>query len=77
MKNLILGIILGSILTAAMVGAGDYLGTGGSGGYLHPSETQAILGEIRVREALETINMQRQNYLDQQVTNLGKSAPCK
>lgn len=76
MKNLMLGIIFGSALTAAVVGAGDYLGTGGSGGYLHPSETQVILGEIRVREALETINMQRQNYLDQQINNLGK-APCK
>jgi hypothetical protein len=74
MKNLILGIILGSALTAAVGGAADYLGTGGS--YLHPSETQAILGEIRVREALETIQLQRQNYLDQQVRDAGR-VPCR
>ena len=75
MRNLILGILLGSALTAGIVGAGDYLGPGGNG-YLHPSETQAILGEIRVREALESIQMQRQNYLDQQINTLGK-APCR
>ena len=75
MRNLLLGIVIGSCLTAGVVGAGDYLGTGGNS-YLHPSETQAILGEIRIREALETINMQRQNYLDQQIANIGK-APCR
>jgi hypothetical protein len=74
MKNLMLGIILGSALTAAVGGAADYLGTGGS--YLHPSETQAILGEIRVRQALETIEMQRQNYLDGQVRDAGR-LPCR
>ncbi len=67
MKNLLLGIIFGSTLTAGLVGAGDYL---------HPSETQTILNDIRVREALETINMQRQNYLDQQVREAGKT-PCR
>ena len=75
MRNLILGVLLGSCLTAGIVGAGDYLGTG-SNSYLHPSETQAILGEIRVREALETINMQRQNFLDQQINTMGKT-PCR
>jgi len=29
--------------------------------YLYPNETQAILGEIRTREALESIQMQRKN----------------
>ena len=53
MRNLLLGIILGSVLTTAAVGAAsDYLGTGG-GNYLKGNETQAILGEIRIREALE------------------------
>ena len=75
MRNLIFGIIIGSALSAGIVGAGDYLGTGG-GNYLSQNETQAILGDIRVREALETINMQRQNYLDQQIANAGK-APCR
>ena len=75
MRNLILGMLLGSALTAVGVGAADYLGTG-SNSYLHPSETQSILGEIRIREALETLNMQRQNYLDQQINNAGK-APCR
>ena len=70
-----LGIILGSTLTAGLVGAGDYLGSGANS-YLHPSETQAILSEIRVREAQETINMQRQNYFDQQINNAGK-VPCR
>ena len=74
MKNLLLGIVIGSCLTGVGVGAGDYLSTGGNN-YLHPSETQSILGEIRIREALETINMQRQNYLDQQIANMGKM-PC-
>jgi hypothetical protein len=74
MKNLILGIILGSALTAAVGGAADYLGAGRS--YLHPNETQAILGEIRVREALETIQIQRQNYIDQQVRDSGR-VPCR
>jgi hypothetical protein len=61
MKQLLLGVLIGSALTTVTVGAGDYLGIGGS--YLHPhNETQAILNEIRVREALETIQMQRQNY---------------
>ncbi len=75
MKQLILGILIGSALTAAVAGAGDYLGAAG-GNYLSPNETQAILGEIRVREALETIQMQRQTYLDQQVRDAGK-LPCK
>ena len=75
MKNLLLGIIIGSVLTTAVVGATDYLGTGG-GNYLSQNETQAILGEIRIREALETINMQRQNYLDQQINTMGKT-PCR
>jgi hypothetical protein len=73
MRNLLLGILIGSCLTTAMVGAADYLGTGGS--YLNQNETQAVLGEIRTREALETIQMQRQNYLDQHVREAGK-APC-
>ena len=76
MRNLLLGIILGSVLTTAAVGAAsDYLGTGG-GNYLSNNETQAILGEIRIREALETANFARQNYLDQQVRDAGK-APCR
>lgn len=75
MRNLLLGVLIGSMLTTAVVGAADYLGTG-SGNYLSPNETQAILGEIRVREALETIQMQRQNYLDQQVRDAGK-LPCR
>ena len=75
MKNLLLGVLIGSTLTAGLVGAADYLNGTGSN-YLHPSETQAILGEIRVREALETINMQRQNYLDQQISTMGKT-PCR
>ena len=76
MNRLILGIIIGATLTTAVVGAGDYLGTGG-GNYLPHNETQAILGEIRIREALETIQMQRQNYLDQQVRDSGKLLPCR
>ena len=75
MNNLLLGIVLGSTLTAGLVGAGDYIGTGG-GSYLSQNETQAILGEIRIREALETLNMQRQNYLDQQINTMGKT-PCR
>ena len=75
MKNLILGMLLGSALTAAGVGAADYLGTSG-GNYLSNNETQVILGEIRIREALETINIQRQNYLDQQVREAGEM-PCR
>ena len=75
MKNLLIGVFIGSLLTTAIVGAGDYLSTGGNN-YLHPSETQAILGEIRIREALETINLQRQNFLDQQIANAG-TAPCR
>jgi hypothetical protein len=75
MKNLLLGILIGSALTTMTVGAADYLNTGGAS-YLYPNETQAILGEIRVREALETIQMQRQNYLDQQVRDAGR-VPCK
>jgi hypothetical protein len=65
-----LGILIGSALTAATVGAGDYLYP------QYENETQAILGDIRVREALETIQMQRQNYLDQQVRDAGK-LPCR
>ena len=67
MRNLLLGILIGSALTTATVGAGDYL---------HPSETQAVLGEIRTREALETIQMQRQNYLDGQIRDAAK-IPCR
>ncbi len=67
MRNLLLGVLIGSALTAALVEAGDYL---------HPSETQQILSEIRTREAMESIQMQRQNYLDQQVDRAGK-APCR
>ena len=75
MRNLVLGIIIGSALTTAVVGAADYLGNAG-GGYLSQNETEAVLGEIRTREALETIQMMRQNYLDQQVRNAGK-LPCQ
>ena len=75
MRNLLLGIILGSLLTTAAVGAADYLGTG-SGNFLHPSDVQSTLGEIRVREALESIQLQRQGYLDNQVNQMGK-APCR
>jgi len=75
MLNLLLGIIIGSALTTAVVGATDYLGNI-DGGYLSHSETQAVLGETRTREALETIQMQRQNYLDEQVKGAGK-APCR
>lgn len=75
MNNLLLGILLGSALTTALVGATDYLG-GSTGSYLRPSETQAILGDTRIRQALETIEMQRQNYLDQQVRDAGK-LPCR
>ena len=74
MRNLLLGILIGSALTTATVGAADYLGGGSN--YLTPNETQAVLGEIRTREALETIQMQRQNYLDGQVRDAGK-APCR
>ncbi len=69
MRKLTLGIIIGSVLTTIIVGAADYLGAGGS------DETQAVLGEIRIREALETIQMGRQNYLDGQVHDAGKW-PC-
>ena len=75
MRNILLGIVIGSCLTTALVGAGDYLGTG-SNSYLHPSETQAILGEIRTRQALETLDMMRRNYLDQQINEMGR-APCR
>ena len=75
MKHLMLGIIIGAFLTTAAVGAADYLGTGG-GHYLKGNETQAILGEIRVREALETVNLMRQNYLDNQVREAGR-VPCR
>ena len=74
MRNILLGIMIGSVLTTVTVGAADYLGTGG--GYLHPNETQALLNDIRVREALETIQMGRQNYLDQQVRDAGQ-LPCR
>lgn len=74
MRNILLGIVLGSTLTTVTVGAADYLGTGGS--YLHPNETQALLNDIRVREALETIQMGRQNYLDGQVRDAGQ-LPCR
>jgi hypothetical protein len=73
MRKLTLGIIIGyvltTVLTTIIVGAADYLGAGGS------DETQAVLGEIRIREALETIQMGRQNYLDGQVHDAGKW-PC-
>ena len=75
MKTFILGLVLGSALTTAVVGAQSYLGTGG-GNYLAYNETQAILGEIRIREALETVQMLRQHYLDQQIANAGKT-PCQ
>ena len=75
MRNLLLGIILGSVLTTAAVGAADYLGTG-SGNFLHPSDVQSTLGEIRVREALESIQLQRQYLADQQVREAGK-LPCR
>jgi hypothetical protein len=75
MRNLLLGVIIGSVLTTITVGAADYLGTG-HGSYLQPNEAQTIIGEIRMREALETIQMQRQNYLDQQVRDAGK-LPCR
>ena len=68
MRNLLLGVLIGSALTAALVEAGDYL---------HPSETLQILSEFRIREALETIQMQRQNYLDAQVRDAGKLLPCR
>lgn len=74
MRNLLLGILIGSALTTAVVGAGDYLHNGS--GYMNQNDTQATLGEIRTREALETIQMQRQNYLDQQVRDAGK-LPCR
>ena len=74
MKTFILGLIMGSLLTAGLVSAQGYLGTGG-GNYLSNNETQAILGEIRVREALETIQLQRQYLTDRQIDAMGK-APC-
>jgi hypothetical protein len=78
MKNFMLGIIIGSLLTAVGAGfAADYLHSSG-GSY---SNEQAIIGEIRIREALETIQMGRQNYLDGQVRDAGKlpygSMPCR
>ena len=76
MRNLLLGIILGSALTTGLVFAGDYLGAGGHGNYLGQSETQQILQDIRTREFLETVQMNRQNYLDQQVQDAGK-LPCR
>lgn len=75
MRNLLLGVLIGSCLTAGIVGAGDYLSTGG-GNYLSNNETQAILGEIRTRQALETLDMMRRNYLDQQVNEMGRT-PCR
>lgn len=76
MKNLTLGILIGSVMTTALVGAADYLG-GGNGHYLTPGqEIQGILADTRVRQALETIEMQRQDYLDQQVRDAGK-LPCR
>ena len=76
MKNLVIGFIVGSTLMAGLVFAGDYLGTGGHGNYLGQSETQQILQDIRTREFLETVQMNRQNYLDQQVRDAGK-LPCR
>ncbi len=76
MKNLTLGILIGSILTTALVGAGDYLGAG-NGHYLSSEQqVQGILGETRFRQALESIEMGRQNYLDGQVRDAGK-LPCR
>lgn len=76
MRNLTLGILIGSILTTAMVGAADYLG-GGNGHDLTPGqEIQGILAETRFRQALETVEVQRQNYLDGQVREAGK-LPCR
>lgn len=75
MRKVLLGVVLGSTLTAGLVGAGDYLGTGG-GNYLHQNEVQSTLSDIRLREALETIQLQRQHYLDQQVRDAGK-LPCQ
>ena len=75
MKNLVLGIILGSVLTTLGVGAADYLAPSSSN-YLHTNEFQSVLGEIRTREALETIQMYRQDYLDNTVHEAGRT-PCQ
>ncbi len=72
MKNFMIGIVVGTLLTAAIVPAADYLHSSG-GGY---SSEQAVIGEIRIREALESIEFQRQNYLDGQVRDAGK-LPCR
>lgn len=69
MHNLLLGILIGSALTTMTVGAGDYL-------HSTPQEAQSILSETRLRQALETIEMGRQNYLDGQVRDAGK-LPCR
>ena len=67
MKTFILGLIIGASTMAALAFAGDYL---------HPSDVQSTLGEIRVREALETVQFLRQRALDEAVHNAGK-APCR
>jgi len=69
MKNLLLGILIGSALTTVTVGAADYL-------YSGTHDVQSDLADTRFRQALETIEMQRQNYLDQQVRDAGK-LPCR
>ncbi len=69
MRQLLLGIVLGSTLTAVMVQAGDYLRPG-------HSSVQETLSDTRIRQALETIQAQRQDYLDQQVRDAGK-LPCR
>ena len=75
MKNLVIGFLLGSIVMAGLAFAGDYLGSNNSS-YLHPSEVQSTLGEIRSREATETLQFLRQRALDEAVHNAGK-APCR
>ena len=78
MKNLMLGIILGSVLTTIGVGAADYLGTTGPG-YLGRSSDQQLLDYIRGRQGLENLDAMRrmaeQNQLDHQLDHL--KPPCR
>lgn len=77
MKQFIFGILLGSLLTGTLVGAGDYLhqGSGGGGDYLGRSETQAQFDYFRERALQLDVENIRREQVEQKYRNLGKS-PC-
>ena len=78
MKNLLIGIIIGSVLTTIGVGAADYLGTTGPG-YLGRTPEIQLYDYVRGRQGLENLDAMRrmaeQNQLDHQLDHL--KPPCR